>query len=85
MRTVKHSYTQEDLIKLIEATSLQQVEHAISYLSTWAMDSAMYSLCEIVMNSEESELVATYRVAEFGMVNYCLGAVWHGQHFGFHS
>lgn len=61
------------------------VLEALGYLSMWNREA--YPVVNIVLVGERGsmELIACYRVEENGPIGYSIGAVWHGDHFGFHS
>ena len=83
MRTIEYQFTQEDLTTLSINTDPQQVLAALGYLTTWAMDSALYAGCTIWIGANHTEINANYRE---GLKNtYAIGGVWNGTSFGFHS
>ena len=53
---------------------------AIGYLSTWNLS---YPTVNIFRDGGD-DLVAVYR-NDAGEKTYVIGAVWHGEHYGFHS
>lgn len=55
---------------------------AIGYLSTWAADA--YPTATIFRDGNGPDLVAQYHNAAGGP-GYLIGAVWHDDHYGFHS
>lgn len=86
MRTVKHQYDQTQLGQLVGLTSPAEVHKALAYLSTWALDSARYAVAELWINLIDApEMLAVYREVDGGNCTYTIGAVWHDDHFGFHS
>lgn len=83
-RIVKHLYGPSALQGLIENTDGRKVYEAIGYLSTWSP--VGYPICEITISGDEYEMVAVYFDQERDHTRrYVIGAVWHGDHFGFHS
>lgn len=65
-----------------------EVERAIGYLSTWNMDG--YPHCTI--RRQDYDFVACYyRESDPDLTDYktapdyVIGAVWHGERYGFHS
>lgn len=62
------------------ATDSNEWFRAIGYLSTWNMT---FPTVEISPDGE-TDLVAVYR-DEDSNVRYVIGAVWHDDHYGFHS
>lgn len=73
----------------IDATERTQMQHAtnhdewfraIGYLSTWNM-----SFPTVEIRAEGgTDMVAVYKDEEDN-VRYVIGAVWHDDHYGFHS
>lgn len=64
----------------------QAIQNAIGRLSMWAWD--MYPFVQINLNGKagEMELVAVYKKEEDQeRPSYVIGAIWHDNHFGFHS
>lgn len=63
----------------------EEIQKAIGYLSVWNWDG--YSHVDIVLMGKkgEMEMIATYRHEKGGEMGYTIGAVWHNDHFGFHS
>ena len=62
----------------------EPIRKAIGYLSLWNW--SRYPRVDIVLMGREGalELIASYREKE-DQVGYAICAVWHGDHFGFHS
>lgn len=67
-----------------EITGSQRFYEALGYLTSWNMT---YGYVRITGGTYggSPELIATYKNDITGPVQYCIGAVWHGDHFGFHS
>lgn len=67
-----------------EVTGSQRFHEALGYLSSWNMT---YGYVRITggIYSGNPELIATYKDEANGPVCYQIGAVWHDDHFGFHS
>lgn len=62
------------------ATDSNEWFRAIGYLSTWNM-----SFPTVVIRADgETDMVAVYK-DEDGNIRYVIGAVWHDDHYGFHS
>lgn len=82
-RKVSISLTQSDLIGIAESIgSWEKMWTAIGYLSTWAADG--YNDVNIFRDGAE-DLVAVYTDSNNANAKYVIGAVWHGDHYGFHS
>lgn len=90
-RTITYLFDQSDIENLCRdleearegkrAVTRQDVFEALGYLTTWAINS--YEGVIISLNMRDRELLATYM--EGDTCKYVIGAVWHGDHFGFHS
>ena len=80
-RNVELNLSSEDMIKAAELTgSWDKLWTAIGYLSTWNFT---YPAVRIFMDNT-TDLVAVY-FDEANDRQYVIGAVWHGEHYGFHS
>ena len=79
--------------KLQERADNNPVLRAIGRLSTWALPNEMplegtgqYDTVDIrCADADSPELVAVYSSSTHPAVGYVIGAIWHGDHFGFHS
>ena len=85
---------QREVLILMDATQQTQIMEevgrqnffaAIGYLSTWNMS---YGFVQITQDGD-TDMVAVYKDTqdswEDGPVKYVIGAVWHDDHYGFHS
>lgn len=81
--------TNRTVIIHMDAVQQQTMQHetdhtewyrAIGYLSTWNMT---FSTVNIYKDGD-TDLYAVYS-DEAGDTKYVIGAVWHGDHYGFHS
>lgn len=80
-RQVTINLTQDDLIQIAaELGTWKEMWIAIGHLSTWNLN---YPYVNIYRDGG-ADLVASYRDVE-GDRQYTIGAVWHGDHYGFHS
>jgi hypothetical protein len=80
-RTITLNLTSENMLTIAESIgSWEKLWHAIGYLSSWNMS---YPYVQIWKDGD-TDLVATYRDVT-GNRQYVIGAVWHGEHYGFHS
>lgn len=63
----------------------EPIRAALGYLSLWNWST--YPVVDITIMGREGdmELCAFYRKEAGGKAEYVIGAVWHGDHFGFHS
>lgn len=69
------------ITRAIEHTCDRAAFHAaIGYLSTW---NYTFPTCDIYSDGE-ADLIAIYKHAD-GTRGYAIGAIWHGDHYGFHS
>lgn len=79
-RTVSLHLSPEEMTEILERTNWTQLHRAIGYLSSWALQ---YPKVNIYRDGE-TDLVATYFNEQNERV-YTIGAVWHDDHYGFHS
>lgn len=63
----------------------EPIRTALGYLSLWNWST--YPVVDITLMGKpgDMELLACYRREPSGPAGYIIGAVWHGDHFGFHS
>jgi hypothetical protein len=80
MRLLKLDISKDMLMDMAAQTDYIQLMDAIGYLSTWNMD---YPVVDIFADGD-TDLVAIY-CDEYGKRQYVIGAVWHDDHFGYHS
>lgn len=67
-----------------EITGSQPFYEALGYLASWNM-TFRYVRITGCLYEGNPELIATYKNDPNGPIGYQIGAVWHGEHFGFHS
>ena len=67
--------------QIMEEVGRQNFYAAIGYLSTWNMS---YGFVQITQDGD-TDMVALYKDTEDGLLKYVIGAVWHEDHYGFHS
>ena len=80
-RSVELNLSSEDMIQIAESIGTwDKLWQAIGYLSSWNMS---YPTVRIFRDGGD-DLVAVY-FKEDGERGYVIGAVWHGEHYGFHS
>jgi hypothetical protein len=86
-RTIRLGLDADTIVKIAEITGNDQFFRAIGYFTQWATGSDNYAYVEIIggVYDGNPEIIATYRKEERGPITYQIGAVWHGDHFGFHS
>ncbi len=93
MRTIEFCFDGMDLQQMREATNVVAVETALGYLTSWNMNIGHVRIT-MTLASDCAELCASYYrdgVAPSPLDGqrpapvYVIGAVWHGDHFGFHS
>lgn len=64
----------------------EHIRNALGYLSLWNWSSYPHvDICLFGETGGNMELLAMYRKEAGGSIGYSIGAVWHGDHFGFHS
>jgi hypothetical protein len=66
-----------------EGISRQEVFSAIGYLAQWAIAGETYTTARITIQ-EDGEMLAVYTNQD-NTLKFVMGAVWHGDHYGFHS
>jgi hypothetical protein len=81
-RNVEHQYSSDDFDTLARDTNTALVYRAIGYLSTWGGFK-----CVRLQISVRDGLEITARYTNPGDLHagYVIAAVWHDDHFGFHS
>ena len=81
IRRAQYHFTTDHLIRTAESIgSWEKVQSAIGYLSTWNLS---YPICNIYTDGD-TDFTAVY-LDDTGTRQYVIGAVWHGEHYGFHS
>jgi hypothetical protein len=85
MRTVELAMDGDSIHATIEMTDRQEFYNAIGYLATWGSN-AENEITRAVIGVDWSapDMIAHY-YKEDGTRVFTLGAVWHDDHFGFHS
>lgn len=63
----------------------QPIRDALGYLSLWNWSSFPHVNIAIMGKAGDMELTALYRKDAEGPATYVIGAVWHEDHFGYHS
>jgi len=80
-RSIELNLSQSDMIQIAESIGTwDKLWQAIGYLSSWNMS---YPTVRI-FRDYKTDLIAAYLDADGGR-QYVIGAVWHGEHYGFHS
>jgi hypothetical protein len=80
MRTIELNLTSEDMIIIAESIGTwDKLWEAIGYLSSWNLSYPTVN----IFKDRDNDLVAVY--FKDGDRMYTIGAVWHGDHYGFHS
>ena len=79
MRTIQ---LEIDINKTDINVPVAKLFNAIGYLSTWNQTS--YPKVVIYNDGKDANLIAHY-YKENGSHGYTIGAVWHGDDYGFHS
>jgi hypothetical protein len=86
-RNIELSIDADHHVEMVEITGNKELFAAIGYLSQWNMNLKKVRICGGVYDGNP-ELIATYwrhDTTEPQPIAYQIGAVWHGDHFGFHS
>jgi hypothetical protein len=84
MRNIELHLSSEDMIQIAEDIGTwDKLWTAIGYLSSWNLS---YPTVHIYRETgyRNTDLYAVYS-DEAGDTKYVIGAVWHGEHYGFHS
>ena len=68
-----------DQTNMKEIVGREKFFDAIGYLSTWNMTHP-----SVDIYPDDTDMVAVYK-DEQGKTEYVIGAVWHEDHYGFHS
>lgn len=80
MRTVELNLTSEDMITIAESIGTwDKLWEAIGYLSSWNLSYPVVN----IFKDRDNDLVAVY--FKDGDRMYTIGAVWHDDHYGYHS
>ena len=80
-RTINLTLSASDMIQIAESIgTYDKLWQAIGYLSTW---NHSYPRVDIYRDRGD-DLVAVYLDGNEDR-KYVIGAVWHGEHYGFHS
>jgi len=80
MRTVELNLTSEDMITIAASIGTwDKLWDAIGYLSTWNLSYPVVN----IFKDRDNDLVAVY--FKDGDRMYTIGAVWHDDHYGYHS
>lgn len=80
MRTIELYILPDERSQMVEISNWDKLWEAIGYLGTWNLS---YPIVRIYRDGK-TDLVAAYFDAD-GNRQYTIGAVWHGDHYGFHS
>ena len=85
-RMIELAIDADAMVRLSEASSNAELFKAIGYLSQWNLNLRKVRILGDVYDGNP-ELVATYwrHDTEGEAIAYQIGAVWHNDHFGFHS
>ena len=79
-RAVTIHMDREQISDMQDLTDCKDWYRAVGYLSTWNLT---YPICNIFADGK-TDMVAVYKTTT-GERGYTIGAVWHGDHYGFHS
>ena len=80
-RTIDLGLSSEDMITIAESIGTwDKLWEAIGYLSTW--NQSYPKVC--IYRDRDNDLLAVY-LNDAGETKYAIGAVWHDDHYGFHS
>jgi hypothetical protein len=82
-RVINLCLSAEEIETISEATSYDKLMAAIAYLSTWNVTG--FRGVTINLGSSPNDLCAFYYDPDSSQRRYVIGAVWHDDHYGFHS
>jgi hypothetical protein len=90
-RTIEFLFDADDYLNIEMATDPLKVEGAMGYLMQWNLTYTHVRM--IIRAGHDPEIVALYygdipepdNRGQWPRPDYAIGAVWHGDHFGFHS
>jgi hypothetical protein len=83
-RRVDYQFNAVDMTNLMinVGKNDKEVYRALGYLSTWNFS---YPIVKIWIDAKHCEINAAFFDTDDGDCRYSIGAVWHDDHFGFHS
>jgi hypothetical protein len=84
MRNITSTIDAETMTEIVQITGHTAFYEAVGYLSMWNM-SFPYVHIQAGIYDGAPEITATYRREDRGLIGYQIAAVWHDDHFGFHS
>jgi hypothetical protein len=80
-RTIDLGLSASDMIEIaVSIGTYDKLWQAIGYLSTW--NQSYPKVC--IYRDRGNDLLAVY-LNDAGETKYAIGAVWHDDHYGFHS
>lgn len=83
-RSIELAVEAETLTSIAEITGNGELFRALGYLCQWNLSLGKVRVIGGIHDGVP-ELIASYWRDESQPVAYQLGAIWHGDHFGFHS
>ena len=83
-RVINLGLSAEELETISESTNWDKLMAAIAYLSTWNV-TTFPGVTISRDRSDTSDLFAFYYDPAHQERRYSIGAVWHDDHYGFHS
>lgn len=72
------------ITEIAQITGHAALNQALGYLMQWNLTYPYLRIAGGVYGGNP-ELIASYKSHALGNVEYAIGAVWHDDHFGFHS
>jgi hypothetical protein len=82
-RTVNIQIESDKFVEIAAEVGYDKLYEAIGYLSTWSIMGTGYDTVTI-FHDRDLDLVAMYARNDGGQ-HYIIGAVWHEDHYGYHS
>ena len=71
----------DQLTQIKEAVGPSHFYSALGYLSQWNLTYGHV----VITQDDTTDMVAVYKDTADGPTKYVIGAVWHEDHYGFHS
>ena len=83
-RTTNIYFMPDDFAAITEIAGHEKLMSAIGYLATWNITG--FPVVTITRDRHDTaDLFASYRDPDHPERRYSIGAVWHDDHYGFHS
>lgn len=84
-RTIILNMDAVKMTQIAEVTGWEKLHAAMGYLSWWNLSFPHVTISGYIDRDGVPEIVASYRQEPCKSPGYVIGAIWHDDHFGFHS